>query len=142
MLFQFCLRPTDHLRAASFQHVVPWRKSFKQIKLLILVSLWFFLSLHLPNFAAFIWAYTMGFLSLFSNMQLYCPELFWIFQVCLNKNECTVEVTEENFTKGLCPGTTKKLAVEAVCTWNLSITVSMTRGFNRAALNISFSSSM
>ncbi|KAG8643044.1 beta-galactosidase 10 isoform X2 [Manihot esculenta] len=37
-------------------------------------------------------------------------------KVCLNKNECTVEVTEENFTKGLCPGTTKKLAVEAVCT--------------------------
>lgn len=36
-------------------------------------------------------------------------------KVCLNKNECTIEVTEDNFTKGLCPSTTKKLAVEAVC---------------------------
>ncbi|EEF39470.1 beta-galactosidase, putative [Ricinus communis] len=36
-------------------------------------------------------------------------------KVCLNKNQCVVEVTEENFSKGLCPGKMKKLAVEAVC---------------------------
>lgn len=35
--------------------------------------------------------------------------------MCLNKNECAVELTEENFSKGLCPAATKKLAVEAVC---------------------------
>ncbi|KAJ4838181.1 hypothetical protein Tsubulata_032522 [Turnera subulata] len=36
-------------------------------------------------------------------------------KVCLNKNECAVELAQENFQKDLCPGTTKKLAVEAVC---------------------------
>ncbi|XP_022759241.1 beta-galactosidase 10-like [Durio zibethinus] len=36
-------------------------------------------------------------------------------KVCLGKNECAIEVTEENFDKGLCPGTSKKLAVEAAC---------------------------
>ncbi|XP_057492737.1 beta-galactosidase 10 [Actinidia eriantha] len=36
-------------------------------------------------------------------------------KACLNKNECTVQLTEDNFSKALCPGTTKKLAVEAVC---------------------------
>lgn len=38
-----------------------------------------------------------------------------IEKVCLNKNECTIELTEENFGEGLCSNTTKKLAVEAVC---------------------------
>ncbi|OMP01194.1 hypothetical protein COLO4_12094 [Corchorus olitorius] len=36
-------------------------------------------------------------------------------KVCLGKRECSVELTEENFDKSLCPGTTKKLAIEAVC---------------------------
>ncbi|CAK7354696.1 unnamed protein product [Dovyalis caffra] len=36
-------------------------------------------------------------------------------KACLNKSECTVELTEENFDKGLCPDFTRKLAVEAVC---------------------------
>ncbi|KAG8473886.1 hypothetical protein CXB51_034048 [Gossypium anomalum] len=35
--------------------------------------------------------------------------------VCLGKNECAIELTEENFDRGLCPGTTKRLAIEAVC---------------------------
>ncbi|XP_050232735.1 beta-galactosidase 10 [Mercurialis annua] len=34
---------------------------------------------------------------------------------CLNKNECVVQVTEEKFSKGLCPANVKKLAVEATC---------------------------
>ncbi|XP_057969924.1 beta-galactosidase 10 [Malania oleifera] len=34
---------------------------------------------------------------------------------CLNKSECTIELTEQNFNKDLCPSTTRKLAVEAVC---------------------------
>ncbi|KAF5751735.1 beta-galactosidase 10 [Tripterygium wilfordii] len=36
-------------------------------------------------------------------------------KVCLNKNECTIELTGENFNTGVCSGATKKLAVEAVC---------------------------
>lgn len=40
-----------------------------------------------------------------------------ILQVCLNKNECTVALTEESFNMGLCPGIIKKLAVEGVCSW-------------------------
>ncbi|XP_065874195.1 beta-galactosidase 10 [Euphorbia lathyris] len=36
-------------------------------------------------------------------------------KMCLNKNECAIEVSEENFSRGFCHGTTKKLAVEAVC---------------------------
>ncbi|CAL5368849.1 unnamed protein product [Camellia sinensis] len=36
-------------------------------------------------------------------------------KVCLNENECRVELTRVNFNKGLCPGTIKKLAVEVVC---------------------------
>ncbi|CAK9153429.1 unnamed protein product [Ilex paraguariensis] len=36
-------------------------------------------------------------------------------KVCLNKNECAIELTEENFNLGLCPSATKKLAVEVVC---------------------------
>lgn len=36
-------------------------------------------------------------------------------KVCLNKNECTVDLTEESFNMGLCPGIIKKLAVEGVC---------------------------
>ncbi|OMO52031.1 hypothetical protein CCACVL1_29402 [Corchorus capsularis] len=39
----------------------------------------------------------------------------WTYKVCLGKSECSVELTEENFDKSLCPGTTKKLAIEAVC---------------------------
>ncbi|GMI68588.1 Arabidopsis thaliana beta-galactosidase 10, beta-galactosidase 10 [Hibiscus trionum] len=35
--------------------------------------------------------------------------------VCLGKNECAVELTEENFDEGLCPGMTNKLAIEVVC---------------------------
>ncbi|KAK4780301.1 hypothetical protein SAY87_016407 [Trapa incisa] len=38
-----------------------------------------------------------------------------IVNVCLNKNECRVEIAREDFSKELCPGTTKKLTVEAVC---------------------------
>lgn len=38
-----------------------------------------------------------------------------ILQACLNKTECTIELTEENFNKGLCPDFTRRLAVEAVC---------------------------
>ncbi|KAF8027468.1 hypothetical protein BT93_E0389 [Corymbia citriodora subsp. variegata] len=36
-------------------------------------------------------------------------------KACLNKNKCTIGLTEENFRKNLCPGSTRKLAVEAVC---------------------------
>uniref|UniRef100_A0A6N2NA79 beta-galactosidase n=1 Tax=Salix viminalis TaxID=40686 RepID=A0A6N2NA79_SALVM len=36
-------------------------------------------------------------------------------KACLNKTECAVELTEENFNRGLCPDFTWKLAVEAVC---------------------------
>ncbi|XP_031251198.1 beta-galactosidase 10-like isoform X2 [Pistacia vera] len=36
-------------------------------------------------------------------------------KVCLNKNECAIELTEESFDKSLCPGATKKLAVEVAC---------------------------
>jgi len=39
----------------------------------------------------------------------------FIAQACLNKNEFTVELTEGNFIKNLCPGLKRKLAVEAVC---------------------------
>ncbi|KAL5755424.1 hypothetical protein ACOSP7_023644 [Xanthoceras sorbifolium] len=36
-------------------------------------------------------------------------------KVCLSENECAIELTEENFDKSLCPGTTKKLVVEVAC---------------------------
>ncbi|GJU15476.1 beta-galactosidase 10 [Tanacetum coccineum] len=36
-------------------------------------------------------------------------------KLCLGKNECIVELTNENFNMELCPGLTKKLAVEATC---------------------------
>lgn len=36
-------------------------------------------------------------------------------KACLNKTECAIELTEENFNKGLCPDFTRRLAVEAVC---------------------------
>ncbi|KAI7757809.1 hypothetical protein M8C21_029185 [Ambrosia artemisiifolia] len=36
-------------------------------------------------------------------------------KICLNKNECIVELTEENFKTELCPDKTKKLVVEAMC---------------------------
>ncbi|KAJ9671017.1 hypothetical protein PVL29_027139 [Vitis rotundifolia] len=36
-------------------------------------------------------------------------------KLCTSKNDCAIELTEENFSKDLCPSTTKKLAVEAVC---------------------------
>ncbi|XP_021900324.1 beta-galactosidase 10 [Carica papaya] len=36
-------------------------------------------------------------------------------KVCLGKTECAIELSEENFGKDLCPGITKKLAVEASC---------------------------
>ncbi|KAM3750595.1 hypothetical protein ACB098_04G047600 [Castanea mollissima] len=36
-------------------------------------------------------------------------------KLCLNKNECAIDLSGGNFNKGLCPTATKKLAVEAVC---------------------------
>ncbi|KAL9268149.1 Beta-galactosidase 3-like protein [Drosera capensis] len=36
-------------------------------------------------------------------------------KLCLGKRECVVELSEENFDKRLCPGTVRRLAVEAVC---------------------------
>ncbi|GAB2218588.1 hypothetical protein Droror1_Dr00001815 [Drosera rotundifolia] len=36
-------------------------------------------------------------------------------KLCLGKRECLVELSKKNFDKGLCPGTVRKLAVEAVC---------------------------
>ncbi|GMH13104.1 hypothetical protein Nepgr_014945 [Nepenthes gracilis] len=36
-------------------------------------------------------------------------------KICLSKDQCTVQLSEENFPKGLCPGTVRRLAVEAVC---------------------------
>ncbi|ONK73107.1 uncharacterized protein A4U43_C04F27330 [Asparagus officinalis] len=36
-------------------------------------------------------------------------------KVCLNKNECTVPLSQESFSNDLCPGITKSLAVEATC---------------------------
>ncbi|KAK6923727.1 D-galactoside/L-rhamnose binding SUEL lectin domain, partial [Dillenia turbinata] len=38
-----------------------------------------------------------------------------VCNVCLNKNECKIRLTEQYFKKGLCPGAVKKLAVEAGC---------------------------
>lgn len=38
-------------------------------------------------------------------------------QTCLNKNDCVITLTEENFKTNLCPGLPRKLAVEAVCSW-------------------------
>ncbi|KAJ6917752.1 hypothetical protein NC652_019932 [Populus alba x Populus x berolinensis] len=35
-------------------------------------------------------------------------------KACLNKTECAIELTEENFNKGLCPDFTRRLAVEAL----------------------------
>ncbi|XP_022843486.1 beta-galactosidase 10 [Olea europaea var. sylvestris] len=37
-------------------------------------------------------------------------------KVCLNKTECALELTKDNFDMELCPGSVKKLAVEVVCT--------------------------
>lgn len=36
-------------------------------------------------------------------------------KLCIRKNDCAIELAEKNFSKDLCPSTTKKLAVEAVC---------------------------
>ncbi|KAL2243811.1 UNVERIFIED_CONTAM: Beta-galactosidase 3 [Sesamum indicum] len=36
-------------------------------------------------------------------------------KVCLNKNDCQVELSQENFDMHLCPSLVKKLAVELVC---------------------------
>ncbi|KAL6223244.1 hypothetical protein ACLB2K_006632 [Fragaria x ananassa] len=36
-------------------------------------------------------------------------------KICLHQNNCAIELTEEKFSKGLCPSVTKKLAVEVVC---------------------------
>nr|GEX77495.1 beta-galactosidase 10 [Tanacetum cinerariifolium] len=36
-------------------------------------------------------------------------------KLCLGKNECIVELTNEIFNMELCSGLTKKLAVEATC---------------------------
>ncbi|KAH1255332.1 Beta-galactosidase 3 [Glycine max] len=36
-------------------------------------------------------------------------------KACLNKNDCVIKLTEENFKTNLCPGLSRKLAVEAVC---------------------------
>lgn len=40
---------------------------------------------------------------------------FGLLQLCIRKNDCAIELAEKNFSKDLCPSTTKKLAVEAVC---------------------------
>ncbi|KOM41238.1 hypothetical protein LR48_Vigan04g143600 [Vigna angularis] len=36
-------------------------------------------------------------------------------KACLNKNDCVITLSEENFKTNLCPGLPRKLAVEAVC---------------------------
>ncbi|CAL0319743.1 unnamed protein product [Lupinus luteus] len=36
-------------------------------------------------------------------------------KACLNKKECAIDLTEGNFKTNLCPGLSRKLAVEAVC---------------------------
>ncbi|XLR36476.1 hypothetical protein HN51_045828 [Arachis hypogaea] len=36
-------------------------------------------------------------------------------KACLNKNDCVVKLAEENFKNNLCPGSSRKLAVEAIC---------------------------
>ncbi|XP_019417218.1 PREDICTED: beta-galactosidase 10 isoform X2 [Lupinus angustifolius] len=36
-------------------------------------------------------------------------------KACLNKKECAIDLTEENFKTNLCPGLSRKLAVEAIC---------------------------
>ncbi|XP_023769105.1 beta-galactosidase 10 [Lactuca sativa] len=40
---------------------------------------------------------------------------FIVEKRCLNKTACIIELTKENFKTELCPGTTKKLAVQATC---------------------------
>lgn len=40
---------------------------------------------------------------------------FVVEKRCLNKTECIIELTNENFKTRICPGTTKKLAVQATC---------------------------
>lgn len=49
---------------------------------------------------------------------LYWDVLLILLQLCSSKNECVIELTEENFGKNLCPSSTKRLAVEAMCSWN------------------------
>lgn len=44
-----------------------------------------------------------------------------MLQACLNKNDCVIKLTEENFKTNLCLGLTRKLAVEAVCSWLILI---------------------
>lgn len=36
-------------------------------------------------------------------------------KMCLNRSECAIALSEENFNLGTCPGTIRRLAVEAVC---------------------------
>uniref|UniRef100_A0A803KNC8 Beta-galactosidase n=1 Tax=Chenopodium quinoa TaxID=63459 RepID=A0A803KNC8_CHEQI len=36
-------------------------------------------------------------------------------KVCLNRRDCSVELSKDNFDLGHCPGTIRRLAVEAVC---------------------------
>lgn len=36
-------------------------------------------------------------------------------KICLNRSECAIELSEENFDLGSCPGMIRRLAVEAVC---------------------------
>nr|GMD32808.1 beta-galactosidase 10 [Ipomoea batatas] len=38
-----------------------------------------------------------------------------INKACMNQSECAVELSNRNFNMGLCPNTTKKLAVEVQC---------------------------
>lgn len=36
-------------------------------------------------------------------------------KICLNRNDCSIELSKENFDLESCPGTIRRLAVEAVC---------------------------
>ncbi|KAL2347189.1 hypothetical protein Fmac_001189 [Flemingia macrophylla] len=38
----------------------------------------------------------------------------WTYKACLNKNDCVIKLNEENFEANLCPGLSRKLAVEAM----------------------------
>lgn len=66
------------------------------------------------GFSCFFFSLLLLFIVIFFNYFVF-PNISTILQVCLSENECAIELTEDNFNKGLCPGATKKLAVEVAC---------------------------
>lgn len=58
----------------------------------------------------------MGKCGSYSTGQCHDPNsVSMVEKVCLNKRECVIELSKENFNSDACPGVIRKLAVEAVC---------------------------